>query len=183
MKKLILILAVVAVTSLLQAADCYCTGCNWALLRSDTFCPKCGEKVGFQKAKHQSLDSSVGYVRVSRLGVAGSGDAGSGVITPIQLSLFDGVSLPGSSCSVYGVQLSLLTGSCNKLCGVGFGLFNTAGAMYGVQLGAVNLARAVGGVQLGLINRTEDMCGIQVGLINVIRNSNLQFLPIMNVHF
>lgn len=183
MKKLMLILAVVEVASLLQAADYYCTGCNGALLRSDTFCPKCGARVEFQKATNQGLDSSAGYGRDGRLSGAGKGDVGGGVITPIQLSLFDGASLPGSGCSVYGMQLSLLTGSCKKLCGVGLGLFNTDEAMYGVQIGAVNLANTVGGVQVGLINRTEDMCGIQLGLINVIRNSNLQFLPILNMHF
>ena len=183
MKKLMLILAVVAVTSLLQAADYYCTGCKGALLRSDTFCPKCGARVESKKAENQSLDSSAGYGREGRLSGAGKGDVGGGVITPVQLSLFDGASLPGSGCSVYGMQLSLFAGSCKKLCGVGLGLFNTAETMYGVQLGAVNLANAVGGIQLGLINRTEGMCGIQVGLINVIRNSDLQFLPILNMHF
>ena len=183
MKRLTLIFAVVAATSLLQAEDYYCTGCNGPLLRSDTFCPKCGARVEFQKATNQGLDSSAGYGRESRLGGTGKGDVGGGVITPIQLSLFDGASLPGSSCSVYGMQLSLLTGSCKKLCGVGLGLFNTDEAMYGVQIGVVNLANTVGGIQLGLINRTEDMCGIQVGLINVIRNSDLQFLPILNMHF
>ena len=183
MKKLILTLVVVGVASLLRAADYYCTGCNGSLLRSDTFCSKCGARVEFQKATNQGLGTSAGCGREGWLSGTGKGDVGGGVITPIQLSLFDGASLPGSSCSVYGMQLSLLTGSCKKLCGVGLGLFNTDEAMYGVQIGAVNLANTVGGIQLGLINRTEDMCGIQVGLINVIRNSNLQFFPILNMRF
>ena len=64
-----------------------------------------------------------------------------------------------------------------------FGLWNEAGSFRGVQGGLVNLSGNMSGVQVGLINRCEEMYGIQVGLINIIRDAELQFMPIANIGF
>ena len=39
------------------------------------------------------------------------------------------------------------------------------------------------GIQVGVINRAETFHGFQVGVINIIRDAELQFLPVLNVGF
>lgn len=70
-----------------------------------------------------------------------------------------------------------------ELLGIQVGLWNEANFIRGLQVGLVNLSSEAQGLQVGLINRCDTMYGYQVGLINVIRDAELQFLPIINIGF
>ena len=83
-----------------------------------------------------------------------------------------------------GVQVGVYNSAGRAdLTGLQVGLWNEARAMRGVQLGIINVADTVQGFQLGLINRAESAYGFQVGGVNVIRESELAFLPIVNIGF
>lgn len=69
------------------------------------------------------------------------------------------------------------------LFGIQVGLFNEARSIRGIQAGIINIADSVQGFQVGLINRCETMYGFQVGGVNVIRESELAFMPIVNIGF
>ena len=103
---------------------------------------------------------------------------------------FNGVQLNLFRCdvedSLAGWQISLGYNSVGMGQSVGLqtGLWNEAQATFhGVQLGLVNLSSYTRGFQLGLINRADDLYGYQIGLINIIRNSPVQFCPIINIGF
>jgi hypothetical protein len=84
-----------------------------------------------------------------------------------------------------GWQFSFFYNSIGHGNGIGIqnALWNESQVFSGVQLGLVNLADYCNGFQIGLINRAEDLYGFQVGLVNVIRNSNVPFMPLINVGF
>ena len=69
------------------------------------------------------------------------------------------------------------------LAGLQVGLFNEAGSLRGIQAGVINVAGEAEGLQVGLVNRAETMHGFQVGVINVIREAELQFMPVCNIGF
>jgi len=83
--------------------------------------------------------------------------------------------LAGFQCGIYN------TAGRADMLGIQAGLWNEAHSIFGAQVGAINVANMVTGFQVGLINRCESLYGIQVGAVNVIRESNLSFLPIINV--
>jgi hypothetical protein len=56
-------------------------------------------------------------------------------------------------------------------------------AMRGVQVGLVNVTGGSEGFQIGIINRAETLYGFQVGAINIIRDAEMQFLPVVNFGF
>ena len=56
-------------------------------------------------------------------------------------------------------------------------------SMRGFQVGLVNVTGGSEGIQVGVINRAETFHGFQVGVINIIRDAELQFLPVLNVGF
>ncbi len=61
------------------------------------------------------------------------------------------------------------------------GLWNEAGSLRGMQVGLINSVGIGQGFQFGLINRAEEFYGFQVGAINVIRDAEVQFLPLVNI--
>lgn len=67
--------------------------------------------------------------------------------------------------------------------GVQVGLWNESMAMRGVQVGLVNVTGGSEGFQIGIINRAETLYGFQVGVINIIRDAEMQFLPVVNFGF
>lgn len=67
--------------------------------------------------------------------------------------------------------------------GVQVGLWNESMEMRGFQVGLVNVTGGAEGFQIGLINRAETLYGFQVGAINIIRDAELQFMPIVNIGF
>jgi hypothetical protein len=69
------------------------------------------------------------------------------------------------------------------LLGIQVGLWNESMSMRGIQLGLVNVTGGSEGFQVGLINRAETLYGFQVGVINIIRDAELQFMPVVNVGF
>lgn len=69
------------------------------------------------------------------------------------------------------------------LLGVQVGLWNESMSMRGFQVGLVNVTGGSEGIQVGVINRAETFHGFQVGVINIIRDAELQFLPVLNVGF
>lgn len=106
----------------------------------------------------------------------------------------------GRTLSFEGIQISLLRNDVKDRCagfqigcynsigsgemlGLQIGLWNEANALRGIQVGLVNVTGETQGLQVGLINRAESMYGYQVGLVNVIREAELQFLPIINIGF
>lgn len=83
-----------------------------------------------------------------------------------------------------GIQVGIYNSAGRAdLTGLQLGLFNEARSVRGFQVGIVNIANQACGIQLGLINRCESMYGFEVGGVNVIRDSELAFLPIVNIGF
>ena len=81
-----------------------------------------------------------------------------------------------------GVQVGIYNSAGRAdFCGVQVGLFNETQSICGLQAGLVNIANTVYGFQAGIVNRAETMYGFQVGIINVIRDSELPFMPIVNI--
>lgn len=111
----------------------------------------------------------------------------------IQAGLFNFGGDLGGDVQVGGVNplilISLVDYACRSpgvedMRGLQVGLVNKASDMYGIQCGLLwNDAKYARGLQLGLINRAESMAGFQVGLVNIIKESRVQFLPIINAHF
>lgn len=86
------------------------------------------------------------------------------------------------SCA--GVQVGIYNSiGRGELFGVQVGLWNEAMSLRGLQAGIVNTVGEGQGLMVGVINRAETFYGYQVGLINIIRDAELQFLPIINVGF
>jgi len=83
-----------------------------------------------------------------------------------------------------GLQVGLYNSiGRGELFGLQVGLWNEAMSLRGVQAGIVNTVGEGQGLMVGVINRAETFYGYQVGLINVIRDAELQFLPLVNVGF
>lgn len=83
-----------------------------------------------------------------------------------------------------GVQLGIYnTAGDAEAVGAQVGLFNEARTIRGFQVGLFNVANQVRGIQVGLINRTSVSYGFQVGAVNVIRESELQCFPVLNIGF
>lgn len=110
------------------------------------------------------------------------------------------IGLIGRSHYYYGIQLNLLRNDVEdelagwqigcynsaglaEVLGLQTGLWNEAGSFYGVQVGLINLADYSHGLQVGLVNRVEGMRGYQIGLINIIRDSEVPFMPLINIGF
>ena len=70
-----------------------------------------------------------------------------------------------------------------NLLGIQAGLFNEANSVRGLQCGIVNVAGEAQGFQVGVFNRAETMYGFQVGVINVIRDAEIEFMPLVNIGF
>lgn len=110
------------------------------------------------------------------------------------------IGLIGRSMYFSGIQINLLrndvkdalqgwqiglynSAGLDDMFGIQTGLWNESKTMYGFQMGLVNLADYAKGFQVGIINRVEGMSGYQVGLINIIRDSNVPFMPLLNIGF
>jgi hypothetical protein len=87
----------------------------------------------------------------------------------------------GLELGVVNLEFSIFSHS--SLSGVQFGVVNATDAMSGLQVGVYNEAQDVVGLQLGLVNRTQRLRGFQVGLVNLVKDSPLQFFPVLNAHF
>jgi hypothetical protein len=86
------------------------------------------------------------------------------------------------SASAFQVGLYNSVGRGDFL-GIQVGLWNESMAMRGVQVGLVNVTGGSEGFQIGIINRAETLYGFQVGAINIIRDAEMQFLPVVNFGF
>jgi hypothetical protein len=81
-----------------------------------------------------------------------------------------------------GIQIGLYNSAARAdLMGIQIGLWNEAQSIRGFQIGLVNVANSACGFQVGLINRAESAYGFQAGGINIIRESDMPFLPIVNI--
>ena len=83
----------------------------------------------------------------------------------------------GIQCGIYN---SVTRGD---IVGVQLGAWNESLAHRGIQCGVINVSGDTQGFQIGLINRSETMYGFQLGLINIIRDAEIQFMPVLNVGF
>ena len=98
--------------------------------------------------------------------------------TALQFNLMNIVEQEG-----VGLQVGLFN-LAQSYSGMQFGIFNLCGSSFtGLQAGFLNYASICSGVQFGIVNNCKSMRGVQVGLINVIQESNLPFLPIVNMKF
>jgi hypothetical protein len=86
------------------------------------------------------------------------------------------------SASAFQVGLYNSVGRGDFL-GVQAGLWNEAMYMRGIQVGLVNIVGGAEGFQIGVINRAETLHGFQVGVINIIRDAEMQFMPVVNIGF
>ena len=86
--------------------------------------------------------------------------------------------------SMAGFQFGLYNSiGAGEMAGLQVGLWNEANSLRGLQVGLVNVMGEGEGLQVGLINRAETLSGYQIGAINVIRNAELQFMPLINIGF
>ena len=111
------------------------------------------------------------------------------VWTPLKVSLWTGVELPNTHCTVSGLGLGLIQcapgGDYDKVFGLQLnGLLAVSEKVYGVQVSGLlnfvddgvglqlssifNAAKSFSGVQGGLFNMTIDFNGLQFGVINNI---------------
>ena len=96
----------------------------------------------------------------------------------LQLNLMNIVDAYGQ-----GLQMGLFN-IAEDYSGLQFGIFNSCGSQFsGLQAGIFNSAPICTGLQLGLINSCSSMRGVQIGLVNIIAESNVSFMPIMNMKF
>lgn len=98
----------------------------------------------------------------------------------VQLNILRNNVVDGAAGFQVGLYNSIGRG---EMLGAQVGLWNEALSIRGVQAGLVNVAGEAQGLQFGLINRAETMHGYQIGIINVIRDAELQFMPIVNIGF
>ena len=101
---------------------------------------------------------------------------------------FEGIAINIIGSDVKDTAAGILIGLANfvdqsSMFGLQVGLWNESRGINGFQVGLVNVAGDINGLQVGLFNRTETMHGYQVGLINIIRDSDLQFMPVVNIGF
>ena len=83
-----------------------------------------------------------------------------------------------------GLQISVAANDVGgDMEGVQISLVNLAEDGAGLQIGLFNRAERFSGLQLGLANYAYQLEGIQIGLFNVIEDSNVPFMPIVNVAF
>jgi hypothetical protein len=124
-------------------------------------------------------------------------------VTPIKLSLWDGIDVPqddtlrgielglgsytpsmtglildllvNKTDEAEGVQIALITIS-TQMKGLQWGFINVNNEeIMGVQLGLFNNADKVNGLQFGFINMTNNLYGVQIGLINYIKTQTLPY--------
>jgi len=84
--------------------------------------------------------------------------------------------------SAAGFQVGIYNSiGSGQLSGIQVGLWNEAHSFQGLQVGLINICESGAGFQVGIINRCSTIEGFQVGGINVIRESDLAFMPLLNV--
>jgi len=98
----------------------------------------------------------------------------------LQLNVLRNDVLDGAAGIQAGIYNSAGRGD---LLGFQAGLWNEAHSFRGVQAGAINVVGEGRGIQVGIVNRAETFYGYQIGLINIIRDAELQFMPIVNIGF
>ena len=199
MRKAILVLVLSMVCSA-NATEYYCKGCGGALLRTDTFCTKCGAKITVWPDMHPSQPTKgKDYTPVAGIP---ENYPKSDLTTPLKISIIDKISLPwdehctvyglhiaalGDSChSIYGISACGIATTCHTLGGIGVGLFSLFHAVYGIQVGFFNAADELYGLQIGVVNlagpgKTK---GVQIGMFNQIgMNNEGWFMPVINMCF
>lgn len=67
--------------------------------------------------------------------------------------------------------------------GMQFGAVNFTQDGTGFQIGIFNRAERFTGMQIGFANYTYQMQGVQIGAFNIIADSNIPFMPLVNVAF
>ena len=189
MKRLILLLSVLlGMTSAFPATDYYCTGCQGKLLRTDTFCPKCGAKISFANADRQNSSgyssSSAGSGSYSRPYSSKYPDVYFSLDFSTPLSLLFPFDAYGDAKGgrLKGLALGLL-GTYYGMTGVQVEVFNVSlGKMMGLQLGYANWSDSdVYGVQVGFINSAKMLHGVQIGFLNFNERGSVSFFPVINI--
>ena len=201
-----------------------CPKCSAAVLHTDAFCAGCGfdvltwrnRRLEQPKAPFQSSQdlverrssvrqtSTPDLSEYSYTGTMLSYMKKSDVVTPLKLSLIGPAALPwDDGCTVYGLHLAVLSGSCHTLygfnaCGIGdnlhtlggisCALFNMSHNACGFQIGFLNMADKLKGLQIGVINFADPngSAGIQIGIFNTCKagvNGDGWFFPGINVCF
>ena len=189
MKRLMLLLAVLlGMTSAFSATDYYCTGCQGKLLRTDTFCPKCGAKISFANVDRQNATSNSSTRRSPYYQSYSSKYPdvyfSLGFFCPAMLALtvpFDGYDM---EARLNGVSLGFF-GQYQSVRGVPMCLANVClGEMKGLQLGVLNLVESADayGVQIGWVNCVKKrLYGVQIGLLNFNQDGPIPFFPGINI--
>ena len=181
------IVASMAFVYMAHAVEYHCTKCMGPLLRTDTYCQKCGAKIVSwpDTTPVYSYDSTK-----------------SDMVTPIKISFLHTAAIPwDASCTVYGLHVSVLGGKCHTVCGfnvagigsechtldgLSAGLFNQAYDTYGIQMGFFNCAENLKGLQIGAFNiaGSKNTCGVQIGIINQMgMGEGSWYIPGINVCF
>lgn len=190
MKRRILLLAVLLeMTSAFSATDYYCTGCQGKLLRTDTFCPKCGAKISFASADRQNTTSSSSTRSPYYQSYSSKYPDvyfSLGFFCPAMLALtipFDGYDF---EARLNGVSLGIFVGGYQSVRGAQMDfLFNVCqGELKGFQLGVCNLVESADahGVQIGWVNCVKKrLYGVQIGLLNFNQDGPIPFFPGINI--
>ena len=190
MKRLILLLAVLfGMTSVFSATDYYCTGCQGKLLRTDTFCPKCGAKISFANADRQNTANSFSTRSPYYQSYSSKHPDvyfSLGLFCPAMLALtipFDGYDM---EARLNGVSLGLFSIGYQSVRGaqIGFLINSCSGEMKGLQLGLGNDVESADayGVQIGWVNWVKKrLYGVQIGLLNINQDGPIPFFPGINI--
>ena len=199
MRKAILVLLLSMVCSA-NATEYYCKGCGGSLLRTDTFCTKCGARITVWPDSPQSRTTQKKeYTPVSGIP---ENYPKSDLTTPLKISIVDVLALPwdrhctvyglhvgalGDSChSIYGISACGIGSNCHTFGGIGVAMFNMTHIAYGIQVGFFNACDDLYGLQIGAINMAGrgKTKGVQIGVCNQIgMNNEGWFMPIINMCF
>jgi hypothetical protein len=199
MRNAILVL-LLSVACSVRATEYYCNGCGGRLLRTDTFCTKCGAKITVWPDMHPSQPTKEKkYTPVSGIP---EDLPKSDLKTPLKISIVDVLALPwdrhctvyglhlaalGDSChSIYGISACGIAMTCHTLGGIGVAMFNLAHVACGIQVGFFNAADELDGLQIGAINMAGrgKTKGVQIGVINQIgMKDEGWFMPVINMCF
>ena len=85
-------------------------------------------------------------------------------------------------CSMNGLQVGTFAAKTATANGIQLSaVYTESDTVNGIQVGLVNRTRILRGFQAGVYNSAESGCGIQIGVLNRAEESDVEFLPVLNL--
>lgn len=87
-------------------------------------------------------------------------------------------------CRMNGIEFGTLAAKTAMVNGLQLSaVYTEAEEVNGLQVGLVNTTDRLHGIQVGLFNSASQGFGLQVGLLNRVKESGLEFLPVVNLAY